>query len=95
MKTPLQKLRQQLKEHQKTVIGKSPYDNGYKCALVDVIELIDGIFIPKEKQAIKDAYNCGYRDGYSEAENGVISDKDVSEFDDAEQYYNELLNKQL
>ena len=95
MKTPLQKLRQQLKEHQKTVIGKSPYDNGYKCALADVMELIDGIFIPKEKQAIKDAYNKGYRDGESGSGSSVWPDKDISEFDDAEQYYNELLNKQL
>ena len=62
MKTPLQQLRENLKEHQKAITIKNTYNNGYKCALVDVMYLIDE-FILKEKQAIEDAYNRGYRDG--------------------------------
>lgn len=92
MKTPLQQLRQQLKDHQKGITIKNTYNNGYKYALVDVMYLIDE-FILKEKQALKDAYNQGYINGYSETDIGVISYEDVNEFDDAEQYYNDLLNK--
>ena len=91
--TPLQQLRDKINEHVKTMVGKQPYDNGYKSALVDVMYLIDE-FKEEEKQAIIDAYNQGYRDGYSEADCGVISDKDVSEFDDAEQYYNNTYKQQ-
>jgi hypothetical protein len=81
MKTPLQQLRENLKEHQKGITIKNTYNNGYKCALVDVMELIDGIFILKEKQALKDAYNQGYREGNVDTESKVYPEKDISEFD--------------
>jgi len=93
--TPLQQLRDKLNEKRKEVTKDRAtlYSNGYKMALVDIMYLIDE-FKESEKQAIIDAYNQGYRDGYSEADCGVISDKDVSEFDDAEQYFNNTYKQQ-
>jgi HEPN domain-containing protein len=45
-----------------------------------------------EKQQIKDAYNQGYREGLQDY---YLKDefKDVSEYSNAENYYNETFNK--
>lgn len=44
--------------------------------------------LPDEKQAIKDAYNQGYRDGERIGELADPS-KDISEFDNAENHFND------
>jgi len=48
--------------------------------------------IEKEKQQIIDAYNQGYRDGEN-AEESTKALVDVSQWADAEQYYNEKYKK--
>jgi len=42
-----------------------------------------------EKQQIEEAFNQGYRDGESDASNPTNVSIDVSEFANAEEYYNE------
>lgn len=46
------------------------------------------VAIEEDKQQIKDSYNQGYRDGERDAQSQV-SEKDIADFDDAENYYNE------
>jgi lipoate-protein ligase A len=43
-----------------------------------------------EKQQIEEAFNQGYRDGESDASNPTKVSIDVSEFANAEEYYNEI-----
>jgi flagellar biosynthesis/type III secretory pathway protein FliH len=45
--------------------------------------------LEKEKQVIEDAFNQGYRDGFSDAQSVTENDKDISEFSDAQDYYNQ------
>ena len=78
--TPLQQLRDKLNEHLKTMVGKQPYDNGYKSALVDVMYLIDE-FKEEEKQAILEARVTAPTIA------GLGTKKEYEE--EAEQYYNE------
>jgi hypothetical protein len=40
-----------------------------------------------EKKQIFDAFNQGYREGEKDGDDGVVSFKDVSEFNDAENYW--------
>ena len=54
----------------------------------EIEQAILEIGIPAEKQQIFDAFNQGYRDGFGDPQN-VIGGKDVSEFDDAKNYYND------
>lgn len=54
-------------------------------ALVDVIQVCKNAQKTKEKEQLINAYNQGYRDGEIQEYN---SENDVSEFDDAENYYN-------
>ena len=58
--------------------------------LSDELEMIEQA---KEmhKQQIKDAYNQGYRDCMEES--GYELTEDVSKFNNAEFYYNEIFNK--
>ena len=41
------------------------------------------------KQQIKEAYNQGYRDGFLDAQSQSIGGKDIAEFNNAENYYNQ------
>ena len=59
-------------------------EKGWKLIL-KIIEL--------EKQQIKDAYNQGYREGLEDIGSCWLTDKDVSEHSNAENYYNEIFNK--
>jgi hypothetical protein len=45
------------------------------------------------KQKIKDAYNQGYREGLEDVGSCWLTDKDVAECSNAEDYYNENFNK--
>ena len=45
-----------------------------------------------EKQQIEEAFNQGYRDGESDASNPTNVSIDVSEFANAEHYFNETFN---
>lgn len=45
------------------------------------------------EEQLKDAYNQGYRDGQHDASNIPLSIGDISEYINAEQYYNETFNK--
>lgn len=55
---------------------------------------IEAIVINKHEQQIKDAYNQGYRDGLEDCGNVWITDKDVSECSNAENYYNETFKNE-
>lgn len=53
-------------------------------------EVVEGKVAGKTtKQKIKDGYNQGYRDGFLDAQSESIGGKDISEFDNAENYYNQ------
>ena len=47
-----------------------------------------------EKEQIQDAYNQGYRDGEHDASNIPLSIGDISEYINAEQYYNETFKSE-
>lgn len=47
--------------------------------------------LPNERQQIIDAYNDGYRSGEKESSSS-LSDKDISNYDDALNYYNQNYN---
>ena len=57
--------------------------------LFDAIEVCKNA-IKLEKQQIKDAYNQGYREGELNGELADPEHKDISEFVNAEQYYEDL-----
>jgi predicted secreted protein len=56
-------------------------------AFVDAIDICKNAFATKEKQQIKDAFNHGYREGFSDGNSWYENEKDVSEYEDAENYY--------
>lgn len=55
-------------------------------ALVDAIDVCKNIK-SVEVQQIKDAFNQGYREGFVDACHTNATDKDISEYDDADIYY--------
>ena len=52
---------------------------------------IEAIIISKHEQQIKDAYNQGHRDGKEDWD--IVLPKDVSEYSNAQNYYNETFKK--
>lgn len=40
-----------------------------------------------ERQQLSDAFNQGYREGFNDAQSVTENEKDVSEYDDAKNYY--------
>jgi len=62
-------------------------------ALLTQMHEIAAIINENQKQQIKDAYNQGYREGLEDVGSCWLTDKDVSEFSNAENYYNETFNK--
>jgi flagellar biosynthesis/type III secretory pathway protein FliH len=62
-------------------------------ALQTEMQEIEAIIIKKQEQQIKDAYNQGYREGLEDVGSCWLTDKDVSECSNAENYYNENFNK--
>jgi N-acetyl-anhydromuramyl-L-alanine amidase AmpD len=56
-----------------------------------VVAIIESKYIEKEKEQIISAFNQGYREGEIQEYN---SENDVSQFDDGENYYNKLNQKQ-
>lgn len=50
------------------------------------MEFVDSQFA--EKEQIEAAFNQGYREGFNDAQSVVENEKDVSEYDDAANYYN-------
>jgi hypothetical protein len=61
-------------------------------ALLTQMHEIESIIMLDYKQQIKDAYNQGYREGLQDY---YLKDEfnDVSEFSNAEDYYNQTFNK--
>ena len=78
MQTPIQELILDLQQE-----CKSYFENN---------EVYLKALIVKEKQQIIDAFNQGYREG--EVETITSSKEDISEFDDAKNYYNKIFNKE-
>jgi hypothetical protein len=76
-KTPMQEMIDFCKENQD---GEMPP----KEFLFKAFELLE-----KEKQVIEDSFNQGYRDGFSDAQSVTENDKDISEYSDAQDYYNQ------
>ena len=60
-----------------------------------IFELFQDFEIAKKnhKNEIKDAYNQGYREGLEDVGFCWLTDKDVAECSNAEDYYNENFNK--
>ena len=61
------------------------YDNPY------LVELFDKA-VKIHEQEIKDAYNQGFRDGKEEWD--IVLPKDVSEYSNAQNYYNETFKNE-
>ena len=79
----MQQLIESLKMRSK---GLRTYLDAYK----DVIEL----YLLEERHQIINAFNEGYREGEEDA-TGVITDDDVSQYDDAVNYFNYTYNENL
>jgi hypothetical protein len=62
------------------------FDNSFYTKLFDKADEM-------HKQEIKDAYNQGYREGLEDVGSCWLTDKDVAECSNAENYYNENFNK--
>jgi len=60
-----------------------------------IFELFEDFEIAKKnhKNEIKIAYNQGYREGLEDVGSCWLTDKDVAEYSNAENYYNENFNK--
>ena len=52
---------------------------------------IEALVISKHEQQVKDAYNQGHRDGKEDWD--FVMHKDISEYSNAQNYYNETFNK--
>jgi hypothetical protein len=52
---------------------------------------IEAIFMSKHEQQIKDAYNQGHTDGKEDWD--FVMHKDISEYSNAQNYYNETFKK--
>lgn len=80
----------------KTSIQKAIEDiKGYRTFSEDisirfVVAMLEGVYIELEKKQIMDAYNNGYREAEADASNVPLSIGDISEYTNAENYYNEL-----
>lgn len=84
VKELLEYFEQQLRLHRSSEIKYTTEE-----AWVDAINIYKNALKTKEAEQIKAAFNQGYREGFDDAESDVGSDKDVREFDDAKNYYNE------
>jgi flagellar biosynthesis/type III secretory pathway protein FliH len=62
-------------------------------ALQTEMQEIEAIVMSNHKQQIKNAYNQGYREGLEDVGSCWLTDKDVAECSNAENYYNETFNK--
>lgn len=56
-------------------------------AFFDALDICKNAYSTKEKQQIKDAFNQGYREGFTDGNNWSENEKDVAEFEDADNYY--------
>ena len=65
------------------------YEGGFLQGNGDEINALLEQHKAMHKEEIKDAYNQGYRDGEHDASNIPLSIGDISEYNNAEQYYNE------
>ena len=61
-------------------------------AFSDALEICKNALII-EKQQIKDAFDEGYRQGFHDGVCSVENGKDISEYEDAENYYNDTFKK--
>jgi len=57
-----------------------------------LINLINTELLEIEKQQHLDTYNQGYRDGELDAVNPKTTNKDIAEFNDAINYFNQTFN---
>jgi flagellar biosynthesis/type III secretory pathway protein FliH len=62
-------------------------------ALLTEMQEIEAIINENHKQQIKDAYNQGYREGLEDVGSCWLTDNDVSEHSNAENYFNQTFNK--
>lgn len=72
----------------KVVQYKKPTIETTQENLKDLIKINVAKFLEQE---IKDAYNQGYRDGKDDCD--IVLSKDVSEYSNAQNYYNETFRK--
>ncbi len=57
-----------------------------------IIKQIDTELLAVEKQQHIDTFNAGYREGELDAVNPKTVDKDIAQFDDALNYFNQTFN---
>ncbi len=86
MKTVVEELIEKLQEIHRQYPVNNALNRSVKGAYVDCVILAKEL-LTKEKQQIADAYNQGYRDGEN-AEESTKALIDVSQWADAENYYN-------
>ena len=55
---------------------------------IDILEQAKAM----HKEDVKNAYNIGYRDGENDGVNFCGKEKDISEYNNAEQHYEETFN---
>ena len=77
---------------------KQPYQelfdylsNKLSIATQTEMQEIEAIVMSKHEQQIKDAYNQGYREGKEEWD--IVLPRDVSEYSNAQDYYDKTFNK--
>lgn len=90
MKTAMQELIENLSSFVKEIDEKYDRDSLVKRGLLISINEARS-FLQKERIQIIDAYNQGYRDGETDQ---AVTDKDVSQFQDADYYFNRIYNNQ-
>lgn len=87
--TPIQTLielwKNQITEIPPNIADRERLEHIYNLFIKDAEALL-----PAERQGLIDGYNQGYRDGEHDASNRVENEKDISEYEDGEQWF---LNK--
>ena len=86
MKTALQELKEFLP------FDFENLDNSDETINVAEIKRKINELLQDEKTQIENAYNQGYRDGFNDSDSCINLDKDISDFDDAENYFNDIFN---
>jgi len=99
VKTALQELKSKLQEVADEIDedfkdgSTNQYNTGYKEAMLSVIKDIDAQMLAKERQYIIDSFNQGYREGEIDGvDEGKVLPLDVSEYDNATNYFNQTFN---
>ncbi len=82
----LEKKREELKEMDLSEILLED-EFVHKSNEISSIQIMLSSLLPQERQMVIDAYNQGYRDGENDAANPDVGEKDIDDYDDANNYF--------